>query len=398
MSRDRRKQIIEAIEKKRGSKLITYITSDRQNLSVPIAGDIVSIIHKHILAMKDEEQSKIDLFIYSRGGHSDVPWTLVSMFREYCKNGSFNLLIPYKAHSAATVIALGADEIVMTKKAELGPIDITMNGGPYNPTEKDNNKRLPISVEDVMGYFSLLEKIGCTKDEDKMSAFTQLTNNVHPLALGTVRRLLEQTELVALKLLGMRNAPYTDEKNKSIIFGLSSQICSHSHTICRTEAVNQLGIEHIIKAEDCNIDKEIWELYEEYNSLFELDNPFMPEQYLLENNLEDNLWTDLNLACIESINRLDLCKKNLRVRMIKKAHQNTTLNLSNINMPALNIPTIPNGITPQDLSKMVEIIVKSSLQTIINNAAILSAEEFLKRLPAAGFEQINLSAGWVKED
>lgn len=49
------------------------------------------------------------------------------MFREYSKQGSFSVLTPYRAHSAATVISLGADEIIMTEKSELGPIDITLD-------------------------------------------------------------------------------------------------------------------------------------------------------------------------------------------------------------------------------------------------------------------------------
>lgn len=92
------------------------MTSDREGLSASILGDVVSILHEHILATDYHQRGKLDLFIYSRGGDSDVPWSIVSMFREYCKKGSFSVLIPYRAHSAATVISLGADEIVMTKK------------------------------------------------------------------------------------------------------------------------------------------------------------------------------------------------------------------------------------------------------------------------------------------
>jgi hypothetical protein len=76
MSRDKRKQIIQDIEKKRDSKVITYITSDRANLQVMISHDVVSIIHDHILMLKEKARAKLDLFIYSRGGASDVPWTI----------------------------------------------------------------------------------------------------------------------------------------------------------------------------------------------------------------------------------------------------------------------------------------------------------------------------------
>ena len=100
MARPERQALIKAIEEKRGSKIIVYVTSDRHNLTAQIAGDVVSIIHDHILSFNQDSRSKLDLFIYSRGGQSDVPWALVSMFRQYCHKGSFSVLVPYRAHSA----------------------------------------------------------------------------------------------------------------------------------------------------------------------------------------------------------------------------------------------------------------------------------------------------------
>jgi len=259
------------------------------------------MIHEHVLSLKEEDRGKLDLFIYSRGGQSDVPWAIVSMFREYSQKGSFSVLIPYRAHSAATVIALGADEIVMTKKAELGPIDITIGSGPYNPTEKDSNQRLPISVEDVNGYFSLLEKIGCERPDEKLKGFELLTNHVHPLALGTVNRLLEETKLVALRLLSTRAKPFTEEENREIIKRISSEVYSHNHSISRTEALRYMGLKQVKFAEEANIANELWNLYEEYADMFHLDEPFRPEECLISENLEENTWNDLHLACVESI-------------------------------------------------------------------------------------------------
>ena len=103
--------ILKKIEKSRGSKAITYLTSDRQGpVNARVAMDIIPIISKQL--RKIGKQDKIDLFLYSAGGDTMVPWRLVSMIREYCNK--FSVLVPYKAHSAATMIALGADEIVMS--------------------------------------------------------------------------------------------------------------------------------------------------------------------------------------------------------------------------------------------------------------------------------------------
>ncbi|MDN3512249.1 MAG: hypothetical protein NG784_13235 [Candidatus Jettenia sp.] len=398
MSRDKRKDLIRRIEEKRNSRLIVFLTSDRPNLGFSISTDIVPILHKHILGIEDYQRSKIDLFLYSRGGHSDVPWTIASTFREYCREGSFSVLIPYRAHSAATLIAIGADEIVMTKKAELGPIDITLNNGPYNPREKKTNDRLPISVEDVTGYFDLLQKIGCERPEEKMRGFEQLTNKVHPLALGTVSRILEQTELVASRLLGTRANPFDEEKNREIVRRLSSEIYSHSHTIHRTEAIKQLGLEQIVKAEDAGISDELWSLYEEYNTLFLLDKPFMPEEYLVANGLDENTWNDLSLACVESMNRLDIYRKSLLVRRLRQSQPQVSLNVSNISFPSINIPALPPEVTPEQIRQIVEKIVSSQFQSIVNNAVRVAVNELLKTLPSTGFEHISFNSGWVKEE
>jgi hypothetical protein len=56
MNREERKALIESIEKIRNSKVICYVTSDRQNLAVSIAADIVPIIHEHILSFTEEER------------------------------------------------------------------------------------------------------------------------------------------------------------------------------------------------------------------------------------------------------------------------------------------------------------------------------------------------------
>src|SRR4051794_12003944 len=251
-ARAARRDLIRAIQAARGSKVITYVTSDRPSLSAPISEDIIPLIHEHLLAFGPLEREKLDLVIYSRGGDSDVPWSLVSMIREYCREGSFSVLVPYRAQSAATVICLGADEIVMTRKAELGPIDVTIVSGPYNPSEE--NRRLPVSVEDVTGYFTLLDTIGSTRPDEKMRAFEQLTTKVHPLVLGSVSRLLQQTQLVALGLLGTRATPFPETKNREIVRKLSSEIYSHRHTITRTEARSYLGLDQVVDAESAGVD------------------------------------------------------------------------------------------------------------------------------------------------
>lgn len=397
-SRNRRKELIEKIEEKRGSKLITYVTNDRERLETHIAGDVVSIIHEHLLAIKPEERKKLDLFIYSRGGDGDVPWAIVSMFREYSKDGSFNVLIPYRAHSAATIISLGADEIVMTKKAELGPIDSTMASGPYNPKDEGTNLRLPIPVENVMGFFSLMEKVGCERPDEKMQGFNLITNHIHPLALGNVNRLLEETKLVAFRLLSTRSNPFTEDKNHEIVKKLSSEVYSHNHAICRTEAKKYIGLEQVINAEDANIADELWELYREYRELFEFENPFKPEEYLINNGYDEFTWKGLKLACIESLGRFDICEKDVQTKKLKNIPPQVQINLDGINLPALNIPNLPKGMTPEMINTFISQIVNQTIQEMLNQTVQTAVKELISSMPDAGIQNIEFNAGWKTED
>src|SRR5574341_1291479 len=106
---DMRKELIKEIQSKRDSNVIVYFTGDRHPIGARIAEDAVRPLYDHLISIGNNK--KIDLFIYSRGGDVSVPWRIVSMFREFCDE--FSILVPYKAHSAATLLSLGADNIVM---------------------------------------------------------------------------------------------------------------------------------------------------------------------------------------------------------------------------------------------------------------------------------------------
>jgi len=63
----------------------------------------------------------VDLMLQSPGGDIDVAEKIVYMLKSRAK--SFRVIVPESAKSAATLLALAADEIVMGYTSELGPID-----------------------------------------------------------------------------------------------------------------------------------------------------------------------------------------------------------------------------------------------------------------------------------
>jgi len=293
-----KKQLIRQIEGLRSSRVITYVTSDRQGpFNARIAMDVIPLISKQLRTIQKKEN--IDLFIYSAGGDTMVPWRLVSMIREYCDK--FSVLVPYKAHSAATMIALGADEIVMSDLSELSPIDPS-TANVFNPIDPANpQNRIPISVEDVMAYFDLAKnKFGIKNNEELSRVFTKFVESnpqIHPLALGNVNRIHNLIRILAKRLLKSHKTPMKEEEIEKIVDYFTEKLYSHQYFIGRKEAKEDLGLKMVVDAND-SLSKAMTDLYEEYNKELDFGKMWNPENELGANAMQNR--KDYKIAYIES--------------------------------------------------------------------------------------------------
>ncbi|GMU23945.1 MAG: hypothetical protein AMXMBFR13_40220 [Phycisphaerae bacterium] len=68
-----------------------------------------------------EEGKAVALLIDSSGGYADEAYKIARLLQKHC--GGFTAVVPRYAKSAATLLTLGADRILMGRFAELGPID-----------------------------------------------------------------------------------------------------------------------------------------------------------------------------------------------------------------------------------------------------------------------------------
>lgn len=292
------KQIIQKIEELRKSRVITYITSDRPGpVNARVAMDIIPIISKQLRDIGKIEN--IDLFLYSSGGDTMVPWRLVSMIREYCDK--FSVLVPYKAHSAATMISLGADEIVMSNLSELSPIDPS-TANVFNPADPANpQNKIPISVEDVMAYFDLAKnKFGIKNDEQLamiFNKFVEANPQIHPLALGNINRTHNLIRILAKRLLKSHKSPMREEEIEKIVDFFTEKLYSHQYFIGRKEAKEDLGVKSVVLADE-NLAKAMTELYEAYVQEMNLGVLWNPENELGINAMQTR--KDYKIAYIES--------------------------------------------------------------------------------------------------
>ena len=322
-------EIIKKIEALRSSKVITYATSDRQGpVNARVAMDIIPIISSQL--RKIGKQEKIDLILYSAGGDTMVPWRLVSMIREYCDK--FSVIIPYKAHSAATMISLGADEIVMSDMSELSPIDPS-TANVFNPTDPKNpQNRIPISVEEVMSYFDLAKnKFGIKSDEELtkiFNKFVEATPSIHPLALGNVNRTHNLIKILAKRLLKSHKEPMKEDEIEKIIDFLTEKLYSHQYYIGRKEAKEDLGIKTVVNA-DQELAKLMTEIYEDYSEEMKTRQVWNPEMELGENQAMNR--KDYKIAFVESADISNFFEINMEFKKVQQpVPQHTPSGIINI--------------------------------------------------------------------
>jgi hypothetical protein len=274
MPKAERLTALQALEAARGTDVIAYVTSTRPGLDVSMAMDVIPIVYEHLRALPPVEgERKIDLFLHSNGGDGVVPWRLVTLIREFCSE--FTVIVPHHAYSAATLTALGADKVIMHAMGMLGPTDPTASN-PFSPRDEQNPTQiLGISVEDVASYFALVkDDVGVRHDDGYIQALRTLTDRVHPLALGNVKRITSQSRMLGEKLLRLRNAEDLDEHDiTEVIKKLSAELFYHGHPINRVEARDELGLSFVEDAAG-PISDRIWELYEAFDADMHLSTAF----------------------------------------------------------------------------------------------------------------------------
>ncbi len=224
------------LESELNSKLILYVTGDRMGMEAQIGSDVIDSFVEHLDKIGDSE--RISLFLYTRGGNTASAWNIVNLLRMFCKE--LQVIVPHKAHSAGTIISLGANEIIMTKQATLSPIDPSVNT-PLNPVLPNGAGYYSVSVEAVKGYLEFAQnEMKINNAESLADIYIKLTDYVHPLVLGQTYRSRAQIQMLAKKLL-INQVTIEDDITKIIEF-LCSDSGGHDYTINRREARDDLKL------------------------------------------------------------------------------------------------------------------------------------------------------------
>jgi len=227
--------VLQKIENERGHPCVVYWTSPLAKVSLgvelPLFDQLKSI----------GKQKSLDLFLFTGGGDTEAPIRIVSLIREFCE--TFSVLVPHRALSAGTLIALGADKIIMTPLSSLGPIDPSRTH-PLLPKREGAPEPEPISVQDMRHAMQFIREAapsesGLTYTPDAMAQiFSALFDKIHPLAIGAIEQSYALAKLIGTRCLETHMG--TSDADRGKIAGIVDRLCdqykSHSYPISRSEA------------------------------------------------------------------------------------------------------------------------------------------------------------------
>jgi hypothetical protein len=113
-----RQALIRRLERLLGRRVVTFFTSFR----FPILLDDSDTEVIEGVLQKMDLSNGLSVVISSPGGEILAAERIVNACRIY-SGGNFEVIVPSKAKSAATMICLGARRILMSETSELGPLD-----------------------------------------------------------------------------------------------------------------------------------------------------------------------------------------------------------------------------------------------------------------------------------
>lgn len=254
------KDAVTSIEKLRNSTIISYMASQGALVGPEDAGMLVDTIE--MVLPESRKIERLDLFLHSPGGFLDSAYKIVRICKEY--SNEFNVIIPLAAKSAATVISLGAKEIVMTVFSELGPIDPIIQH-PYKP-----NVRVP--ARSIKDFFTFLEGTETDKIFVDPQFKSQMSSLLDPYLIGSYQTALNSSKQIAEILLKENALKENPEKISDAVKKLTEYYYSHSYVIDRNEA-RELGLKVINSESVKGLDSSIRKLLAVY------------QQFMMQNNI-----------------------------------------------------------------------------------------------------------------
>ena len=270
-------EIIAEIEKFLDAPLITYYNSNSGSVC---ENDAIGFYRQ----LKGRKFEKLYLYIKSDGGSGIAALKIISILRNHCDE--LVALVPSNCASAATMMSLGANKIIMSSLGYLTSVDTSLR---HELSPRTNtNDLVSVSMNELDRVVKLWKTNEKANDENP---YKSLYEYIHPLVFGAVDRASSLSLKICNEIL--RYHFDDEEKIKSISEKLNSAYPSHDYPILIREA-QKIGL---------NVEKMDERLGEILDNLSELYAQMGQKTFT---DYDENSYHDNNIANIIEMNGVQL--------------------------------------------------------------------------------------------
>jgi hypothetical protein len=207
-------------------------------------------IYNALRETNSNRDKNVLLFLLSPGGSIEPAYQISKLCKSFSKE-RFVVLVPRQAKSAATLVAIGADEVHMGSLGQLGPIDPQLSGLPA----------LGVS-QALQCVASLAEKF--PGSAEMFARYLRLALTVEQI--GYCERISESAVQYAERLLSTK--PSLAKKATTIARELVYEYKDHGFVIDIDEARQHLGSDWILRdTPESVVAEDIYKLFDQVNMM-----------------------------------------------------------------------------------------------------------------------------------
>jgi hypothetical protein len=246
---ERTQPVIARLSAALGEPVFTYWHSTKGSIC---QNDVAGL---YALLRSTGKLNRLSLFIKSDGGSGQAALRMVNLLRRYVKH--LTVLAPLECQSAATMLALGADRILMGPLAHLSAVDTSLTHD-LSPIDRDND-RVSVSNDELLRVIRLWTE---QAKDSTANPYEALFPYVHPLVIGAVDRSSALSTRICEEILSYHMDD--TERAREISNILNSGYPSHNYPITLREA-HRIGL-NVAPMEEC-INGLLFELNEIYSEM-----------------------------------------------------------------------------------------------------------------------------------
>ena len=241
-----RQDLIRQIQALTGRELICYVAGDGAQITREDTLGMVDLLHNV------PPNTPVDLLLQSPGGDIDAAEKIVTIIRNRAGSGGLRVIVPDYAKSAATLIALGADEIVMSDTSELGVID------PQVELVDANGHKAIFSAQSYLDAYETHSLALRENPNDPVAAL--MLGKMDAATVRKLERITTRSKSIATDLLGQ--AMLDKDQAETVASSLIDTKRWHSHgQMISHEMAAHLGLAVTYMPHDDDLWGQFWQLY-----------------------------------------------------------------------------------------------------------------------------------------